>query len=174
MSLLRKVARRILTLPVLLTLWCGPALAQYLVRAPSLSLKDIRGHRVRLTDYKGKVVLLNFWATWCPPCRAEIPDLIKIQTAYRNQGLRIIGITYPPQTLLQVQRFVREIGVNYPIALGKKPIKALFDKTEVLPITVIIDRDGNVRGIVQGILYSDEFEEKIKPLLISITQPSAR
>ena len=111
-------------------------------------------------------MLLNFWATWCPPCRTEIPDLIKLQREYRNQGLRVIGITYPPQTLSQVRRFVRTMGVNYPIALGAKPTKALFDKSEVLPITVIIDREGNVRGVVQGILYPEEFEEKIRPLLI--------
>jgi len=155
------------------TLCCGPAPAQSLAKAPKFPLRDIHGRRVRLTDYKGKVVLLNFWATWCPPCLTEVPDLIKMQTQYRDQGLRIIGITYPPQTLRQVQRFVREIGINYPIALGTKSTKELFDKSEVLPITVIIDREGNVRGVVQGILYPEEFEEKIKPLLISITQPSA-
>ena len=137
-------------------------------------LKDIRGRRIRLTDYKGKVVLLNFWATWCPPCRTEIPDLIKLQKEYRNQGLRVIGITYPPQTLLQVRSFVRKIGVNYPIVLGKKPTKESFDKSEVLPITVIIDREGNVRGVVQGILYPEEFEEKIKPLLVSTIKTSTQ
>ena len=104
----------------------------------------------------------------------EIPDLIKLQTEYRDRGLRIIGITYPPQTLLEVRRFVRKMGVNYPIALGQKPTKALFDKSDVLPITVIIDREGNLRGVVQGILYPEEFEEKIKPLLISILKTSAR
>jgi len=155
-------------------LCCGSALAHSLTKAPRLSLKDIHRRRVRLTDYKGKVVLLNFWATWCPPCLSELPDLIKMQTLYRAQGLRIIGITYPPQTLKQVRRFVREVGVNYPIALGKKPTKALFDKSDVLPITVIIDREGNVRGVVQGILYPEEFEEKIRPLLMAITPKPAR
>ena len=161
-------------MPLLLALCCAPAAAQSLAKAPRLSFKDIRGRRIRLSDYKGKVVLLNFWATWCPPCRTEIPDLMKIQTEYRDQGLRIIGITYPPQTLLEVRRFVRKIGVNYPIASGKTATKAMFDKSDVLPITVVIDREGNVRGIVQGILYSDEFKEKVKPLLISIAQPSVR
>jgi thiol-disulfide isomerase/thioredoxin len=141
---------------------------------PNLSFKDIRGRRIRLSDYKGKVVLLNFWATWCPPCRTEMPDLIKLQTEYRGQGLRIIGITYPPQTLSKVRRLVRKIGVNYPITLGKKPTKALFDKSDVLPITVIIDREGNVRGVVQGILYPEEFEEKIRPLLRSSAQSTAQ
>jgi len=139
-----------------------------------LSLKDIRGRRIHLTDYTGKVVLLNFWATWCPPCRKEVPDLIKMQREYRDRGLQIIGITYPPQTLAQVRRFVTKMGINYPIALGNKETKALFDDGDVLPITVIIDREGKVRGIVQGILYSEEFEEKIRPLLMSVTQPSAR
>jgi thiol-disulfide isomerase/thioredoxin len=154
-------------LPVFLVLWCGSALAQSFEKAPQLSLKDIRGRRIHLTDYRGKVVLLNFWATWCPPCRKEIPDLVKMQREYRDRGLQIIGITYPPQTLAQVRRFVTKVRVKYPIALGNKETKALFDDGDVLPITVIIDREGKVRGIVQGILYSEEFEEKIKPLLKS-------
>lgn len=97
-----------------------------------------------------------------------------MQREYRDRGLQIIGITYPPQTLAQVRRFVTKMGINYPIALGNKETKALFDDGDVLPITVIIDREGKVRGIVQGILYSEEFEEKIRPLLMSVTQPSAR
>jgi thiol-disulfide isomerase/thioredoxin len=142
---------------------------QSLAKAPNLRLTDIRGRRIRLSDYRGKVVLLNFWATWCPPCRTEIPDLIRLQNKHRDQGLRIIGITYPPQTLMQVRRFIKEAGVNYPIGLGKRSTKALFDKSEVLPVTVIIDPSGNVRGVVPGILYPEEFEEKIKPLLLSPT-----
>ena len=133
--------------------------------APTLVLKDIRGRTVRLSDYKGKVVLLNFWATWCPPCRAEMPDFIKMQREYRRRGLQVIGITYPPQEIEEVRQFVRKLGVNYPIALGTKETKTLFDQTETLPLTIIIDRQGNVRDRIEGILLPVEFEQKIKPLL---------
>jgi cytochrome c biogenesis protein CcmG/thiol:disulfide interchange protein DsbE len=133
--------------------------------APTLVLKDIQGRTVRLSDYKGKVVLLNFWATWCPPCRAEMPDFIKMQREYRRQGLQVIGITYPPEEIEEVRQFVRKLGVNYPIALGTKETKTLFDQTETLPLTIIIDRQGNVRDRIEGILLPVEFEQKIKPLL---------
>ena len=131
-----------------------------------LELKDIKGRTLRLADYKGKVLLINFWATWCTPCRSEIPDLVKLQTKYKDQGFQIVGITYPPEELSEVQRYVKNAKVNYPIAIGTKATKALFTESETLPITVVIDRDGNVREIIEGILYSDEFDEKVKPLLI--------
>lgn len=139
--------------------------AQSFEKAPKLSLKDIRGRRIHLTDYKGKVVLLNFWATWCPPCRKEIPDLVKMQREYRAQGLRIIGITYPPEKSSEVRRLVRKLKINYRVALGTKASKALFTLSETLPITVVIDREGAVREVIEGIMYSDEFDRKIKPLL---------
>ena len=132
---------------------------------PPLVLKDIRGRTVQLSDYKGKVVLLNFWATWCPPCRAEMPDLIKMQREYGSKGLQVIGITYQPEELGEVRRFVRKLKVNYPIALGTKEIKTLFDETETLPVTIVIDRQGNVRERIEGILLPVEFEQKIRPLL---------
>jgi thiol-disulfide isomerase/thioredoxin len=141
------------------------AQAQDAHKAPALALKDIRGRSIRLNGYKGKVVLLNFWATWCPPCRAEIPDLVKLQNQYIKQGLQVIGVTYPPETLREVRQFARRLGVNYPIALGTKETKALFDKGETLPLTVVIDSDGNIREIIEGILLPEEFEQKIKPLL---------
>jgi thiol-disulfide isomerase/thioredoxin len=131
----------------------------------SLRLRDINGRWLSLSDYKGKVVLINFWATWCPPCRAEIPELIKLQNKYRNQGLRIVGVTYPPQARSQVRRFIRKMRINYAIALGRKSTKTQFDQSEILPLTVIINRDGKVHATVQGILYPEEFDEKIKPLL---------
>ncbi len=134
-------------------------------KAPPLALKDLQGRNLRLSNYKGKVVLINFWATWCPPCRAEMPDLIKMQREYRSRGLQVIGVTYPPQTAGEVRRFIRKLRVNYPVALGTKETKTLFDQSETLPVTVIIDREGNFRELIEGILLPEEFEQKIKPLL---------
>ena len=134
-------------------------------RPPRLIIKNIQGRYIRLSDYRGKVVLVNFWATWCPPCRKEIPDLVRLQREYRSRGLQVIGVTYPPQKLVEVRRFVRKAKVNYPVALGTKETKLLFTESETLPITVVIGTDGRIRDIIEGILLPEEFEQKIKPLL---------
>ena len=135
-------------------------------RAPQFALKDINGRTVRLSDYQGKVVVINFWATWCPPCRAEMPDLVRLQREHSKQGLQIIGITYPPERKDRVRRFARSLKVNYPIILGTRQLKARFSSEEILPLTVVINRDGKVTDIISGILLQEEFDEKIKPLLI--------
>jgi thiol-disulfide isomerase/thioredoxin len=158
--------RRIL-LTALLLLLSVSVRAQSSSQPESLKLRDIRGRPFSLADYKGKVVLINFWATWCQPCRKEIPDLIKTQRQYRKLGLQVVGITYPPQTQAQVLPFVRKMGINYPVAFGTEQTKGIFDKSEALPITVIIDRAGKVRDVILGILFPDEFAEKIKPLLFA-------
>lgn len=137
------------------------------VKAPQFELRDVNGRTVRLSDYQGKVVLINFWATWCPPCRAEMPDLIKLQTEHAKQGLQIIGITYPPEQKSRVRRFARSLKVNYPIILGTRQIKARFSSDDTLPLTVVVNRDGMVSHIISGILLREEFEEKIKPLLMN-------
>jgi thiol-disulfide isomerase/thioredoxin len=134
-------------------------------KAPALVRKDMQGRTLRLSDYKGKVVLLYFWATWCPPCRAEMPDLIRMQREYKRKGLQVIGITYPPEEIGEVRQFVRKLRVNYPIALGTKETKILFDETEILPVTIVVDRQGSVRESIEGILLPEEFEQKIRPLL---------
>jgi thiol-disulfide isomerase/thioredoxin len=136
------------------------------VKAPPLVLKDINGRTVRLSRYRGKVVLINFWATWCPPCRAEMPDLVRLQREHGKDGLQIIGITYPPEEKTRVRRFARSLKVNYPIVLGTRKLKARFTSDETLPLTVVIDRDGKVTEIIGGILLREEFDEKIKPLLM--------
>lgn len=148
----------------------APILRMGLEQAPQFNLKDIDGRAVRLSDYHGKVVLINFWATWCPPCRAEMPDLVRLQREHANQGLQIIGITYPPERVDRVRRFARSLKVNYPIVLGTREIRARFSSEETLPLTVVINRDGKVSDIISGILLREEFDEKIKPLLMQKTE----
>jgi cytochrome c biogenesis protein CcmG/thiol:disulfide interchange protein DsbE len=94
-----------------------------------------------------------------------MPDLIKMQREYGSRGLQVIGVTYPPQTIREVRQFIRKLKVNYPVALGTKETKALFDQTDTLPVTIVIDREGNVHERIEGILLPEEFEQKVKPLL---------
>ena len=148
----------------LLLAWQQPA-PELSRPSPALALKDLRGRVVRLSDYRGRVVLLNFWATWCVPCRAEAPDLVRLQRDYGGRGLQVLGVTYPPHSLRAVRRFAREFKINYPFLAGTRAAKALFTQSETLPMTIVIDRGGRVREIIEGILLPEEFDEKIKPLL---------
>lgn len=140
--------------------------------APEFSLKDLKGKRARLGDYKGKVVLINFWATWCVPCRAEMPELVRWQNEYKNQGLQIIGITFQPYRAVDVRQTIRKFKINYPILLGTDEVATLYGADDVLPFTVVIDRDGNIRDIIKGIIDAEEFEQKIKPLLQTTSKPA--
>lgn len=134
-------------------------------KAPTITLKDLNGKTIQFSDFKGKVILLNFWATWCSPCRAEIPELIKWQKEYEKQGLQIIGITYPPTNRTKVRRFVSQNEINYPILFGSKKTKDLFTSAETMPFSVVIDTEGNIKEQIEGVIFDNEFDEKIKPLL---------
>jgi len=133
--------------------------------APSIALRDLKGRTVRLKYFQGKIVLLNFWATWCPPCKAEMVDLVKLQRAHRSKGLQVIGVTYPPTNRREVLKFIRAIKVNYPVLLGSTETKMLFDRGGTLPFSVVIDRDGRIHETIEGVLFPEEFDEKVKPLL---------
>ena len=142
-------------------------------KTPTIALKDLKGKTVSLSDFKGKIVLLNFWATWCAPCKAEIPELIKWQNEYKDAGLQIIGITYPPAGRAAVRRFARRMKINYPVLFGTKKTKALFDSGETLPFSVVIGEEGNIRERIEGVIFGEEFDEKIKPLLKFSKKPES-
>jgi len=160
-------------LALLLLLLSVRAFAQTAAPAPSLELTDLGGRHFRLANFKGKVVLVNFWATWCPPCRTEIPELVRWQREYRS-GLQVIGVTYPPQTQSEVRRFTRKVRLNYPVALGTKATKLIFTSSETLPMTVVIDSQGIVRDVIEGILFKEEFHQKVKPLLAVVRPDTSR
>jgi len=174
MSIANILRRDVKLIAALLILFTATSVLGQEAKPPQFTLKDINGSTVRLRSYRGKVVLINFWATWCPPCRAEMPDLVRLQRQYARQGLQIIGITYPPEQKARVRAFARSIKVNYPIILGTRQIKARFSSEETLPLTVVIDRDGKVNEIISGILLREEFDEKIKPLLLKHTEGEMR
>ncbi len=132
---------------------------------PAFSLKDTAGKTVKLSDYRGKVVLVNFWATWCAPCLAEMPELVRLRKGHRARGLQIIGVAHPTDKAIQVRKAIRRLKVSYPILFGDEKTLALFEVADVLPVTVIVDREGKVRGRIVGILTPEEFDEQIKPLL---------
>ena len=170
---LRRRIQKILTVVVVVLLAATTAVAQTSPRS-SLRLRSINGQRIALDRYKGSILLINFWATWCVPCRSEIPDLIKLQRRYRNQGLRIVGITYPPEEISEVRRFARQLKMNYPVAIGTRATKTQFTASDTLPMTVVIDREGKVREVIEGIMYSDEFDQKIRPLLLNNSTARAK
>ena len=128
-----------------------------------LPLKDTTGETHRLSDYRGKIVLLNFWATWCPPCLAEMPDLVNYQGEYRDKGIEIIGVTQT-SPLVRVRRIIKDQNINYEILLGTTSFARQFNVGSLLPVTVIIDQKGVVRDRIEGFITPEEFEQKVKPL----------
>ena len=146
----------------LTTLAAGPESGQV---APAWELKDLDGNAVKLADFKGKVVLLNFWATWCPPCRAEIPDLISLQQQYSPRGLVVIGVAMDQGGAAIVRPFVKKFGIEYPTVIGNQEITAAYGGVEVVPTTFVIDRKGKVVVEQKGAAARAEFESEIKPLL---------
>ncbi len=130
--------------------------------APQFTLTDIAGHPIALSNYRGKVVILDFWAPWCPPCRREIPDFISLQKQYASQGLQIIGIGLDQPG--NVAAFVQQYGINYPVAVGDDAISNLYGGVSGIPTTFIIDKQGNITNRFEGFTERTVFEQEIKKL----------
>jgi thiol-disulfide isomerase/thioredoxin len=134
--------------------------------APDFELKALDGKTVHLSDYRGKAVLLNFWATWCQPCKIEMPWFAELQKQYGPEGLQIVGIAVDedasPQDLAD---FAGKLGVNYPILVGKESVEDLFGGVQFLPATLYINREGKIVDKVFGLKGRGEIEDSIKKAL---------
>jgi len=134
---------------------------------PAFTLPDLEGKQRSIGEWDGQVILLNFWASWCPPCRREIPAFIDVQEDYREQGLRIIGVAIDDRQA--VVDFTDPMGVNYPILLGGEEgigiAEAYGNRMGVLPYTVLIDRDGHIVDRWREELSYEDVEKAVEPLL---------
>jgi len=133
--------------------------------APNFSLKTADGTTIELAKLKGKVVVVNFWATWCPPCRAEIPDFIKIQEKYKSKGLVIVGVSLDQKGWTAVKPFAEKTKFNYPVVLGNEDMVNAYGGIEAIPTSFFIDKQGFIVDKQVGMLTNEAFEQKLKSLL---------
>jgi thiol-disulfide isomerase/thioredoxin len=133
------------------------------VTTPAFTAKALDGRSISSADWRGKVVLVNFWATWCPPCRAEIPDLVALQEKYRDH-LVVVGISEDEGSVEGVKRFVAEHKINYPIVMSTPELRKIFPDVMALPTTYVLDRDGNLTQKNVGMLNAKEAEASARLL----------
>jgi cytochrome c biogenesis protein CcmG/thiol:disulfide interchange protein DsbE len=133
--------------------------------APDFDLKDVNGKVIHLSDYKGKAVLLDFWATWCGPCQIEIPWFMDFERKYKDQGFVVIGVAMDDEGWQVVKPFVEQMRINYRVLLGNDHTADLYGGLEALPTTVLVDRDGRVASIHVGLAGKQEFQDAIEKLL---------
>src|ERR1700693_2306168 len=132
--------------------------------APEFELKDADGKTVRLSDYKGKAVLVDFWATWCGPCKIEIPWFIDFERKYKDQGFSVIGVSMDEEGWPVIKPFVTEVAINYRILLGSDATAQMCGGVDARPTAFLIDRDGRIAATHVGLAGKDDFEDGIKKL----------
>jgi peroxiredoxin len=152
-------------------------------QAPAFTLKDTDGKKVSLADYKGKAVVLDFWATWCAPCKVEIPWLAKLHDQYANQGLVVLGISEDDLSLddkaalfkekREIAESATKLGINYPVLIDDAKVADPYGGVDALPTTFYVDRNGKVVAATIGLVDRDEIEANIKKALGS-GEPSAK
>jgi peroxiredoxin len=138
--------------------------------APPFALKDVRGSEVKLSDYRGKVVLLNFWHSACFPCRAETPDLITLYRAHRNRGLVVLGINTDPLIMpddqgKMLRTFLDTFNIPYPVLMGDRKVFEDYGRTPIAPITLLVDRQGTIAQVFWGATPGPKFETSVRPYL---------
>ncbi len=133
--------------------------------APDFSLESLDGKTMRLSDLRGKAVLLNFWATWCGPCKIEMPWFVDLQNQYGSQGLQIVGVAMDDASKEDIGKFAKDMGVNYPILIGKDSVGDQYGGVPALPETFLISRDGKIVDKIIGLKGKAEIEDAIKNAL---------
>jgi thiol-disulfide isomerase/thioredoxin len=133
--------------------------------APDFSLESLDGKTVRLSDFRGKAVLVNFWATWCQPCKIEMPWFEEMQKQYGPNGFQVLGIAMDDASKEDIAKFAKDIGVNYPILIGKEAVGDAYGGVQFLPSSFFIDRDGKVVDRIFGLKSRSEIEDDIKAAL---------
>jgi len=133
--------------------------------APDFTLKDSEGKTVRLSDYKGKVVLLDFWATWCGPCRIEIPWFMEMQRKNRDKGFEVLGVSMDDEGWDVVRPFLKDLSVNYRVMIGNDSTAQEYGGVDSLPTTFLIDRDGKIAAVHVGLASKKDFEDGVEELI---------
>lgn len=133
--------------------------------APDFTLQSLDGSTVRLSEFKGKAVLLNFWATWCGPCKIETPWLVELQNQYGAQGLQIVGVAMDDSGKDEIARFAKDMGMNYPVLLGKETVGEAYGGVPALPESFFVGRDGKIVDKIMGIEGKAEIETAIRKAL---------
>lgn len=139
------------------------ALAQR--KAPDVTFKTADGKTYDLSKLTRKVVIVNFWATWCGPCRKEIPDFIEFYKSYKEKGVEILGVSLDREGWEKVTPFLKQNPINYPVVLGNGDIAGKFSNFNAIPTTFIIDKSGKIVDEHTGVMTRSQLEAKVKPLL---------
>ena len=132
-------------------------------KAVEFTLSDVSGNKVSLADYSGKVVVLDFFADWCPPCRQEVPDFIELEKQYGDKGFSMIGVALVDRNAAKT--FSDKMGINYPVLVDDGNVSAAYGPIRSIPTTFVIDKEGRIRKVYVGYRPKDVFEKDIKELL---------
>lgn len=141
--------------------------------AADFALEDANGQTLKLSDLRGKVVLLNFWATWCGPCKIEIPWFVEMEREFKDQGFAVLGVSMDEDGWKAVKPFMQDMKVNYRMVLGTEEMAQLYGGVEALPTSFILDRNGKVASVHMGVVSRKVFEEEIRALLEGKATPAA-
>ncbi len=134
-------------------------------QASEFTVKDLQGNEISLSDYSGKVVFLNFWATWCGPCKAEIPGFIEAYKQYKDKGMEIIGISMDRISAKSVLKFAEKYKINYPVVMGTAKIVKDYEPGPYIPTTIIVDQNGKIRHRHIGSMNKDTLKNYFLKLI---------